>query len=63
MCDSFCKIGISESFWGVPFGLNLTFEVPFVGPGCCFRFPFACYLAGLGAEGSQQQLKDANHDG
>ena len=24
---------------------------------------FVCYLWGLGAEGCQQQLEDANHDG
>ena len=26
-------------------------------------FFFGCYFWGLGAEGGQQQLKDANHDG
>ncbi len=52
-----------EVLLGVPFGPNLTCGGPFGSPECCFRLTSGCYLARLGAEGGQQQLKDANHDG
>ncbi len=62
MYDSLCKLGISRSFGGFLVGLILFLGL-LLGPGVLIWGPFWYYFGGLEAEGGQQQVKDANHDG